>query len=477
MRKRWVWVIFAVVVLAVGVLAVATREREPEYGGSVFEGGNVWAGTPYPAIPGQFNQYGGMVKIMNLGLYYNYSLFGGTLDLPEGLNLIGQQGGTSYFQAGGTNRTPRVLMEDDYAGSGPSLTLNGGLLAAGGVDVRSGWFGESTVVQNGGTHVVTNALNVVGGATSGAQPQRAAYYLNGGSLSARVIELNANEGDSLFVQSNGTTGAETFLGHSVGYYGSFNTYITLAGGSLSCSNFSLDDGRGSFNQSGGALVVSDLLTVSGYRDLNIRYYGRYTFTGGAVTASNINIAADWVIGDGSTNRISNPGFFSLSHLLLINNAVEQLGRFVLASNATIDLAGSASRLSFANSSGETWTGGATLAVLNWNGNPSGGGAEQLKFGTNAFGLTSVQLNQIRFRVGTDFYSAKLLNSGEVVPDQLFPPLAYSKQGNNLVLTWPPGWSLQTATNVAGPYLDVANATSPYTNDMTLDRQQFFRLQQ
>ena len=76
MRKRWVWVIFAVVVLAVGVLAVATREREPEYGGSVFEGGNVWAGTPYPAIPGQFNQFGGTVKIMNLGLYYNYSLDG-----------------------------------------------------------------------------------------------------------------------------------------------------------------------------------------------------------------------------------------------------------------------------------------------------------------------------------------------------------------------------------------------------------------
>jgi hypothetical protein len=32
-RKRWFWVIFAVGVLAVGVLAVATREWEPEYGG------------------------------------------------------------------------------------------------------------------------------------------------------------------------------------------------------------------------------------------------------------------------------------------------------------------------------------------------------------------------------------------------------------------------------------------------------------
>jgi len=33
MRKRWVWVILGAGVLAVGVLAVVTREREPVYGG------------------------------------------------------------------------------------------------------------------------------------------------------------------------------------------------------------------------------------------------------------------------------------------------------------------------------------------------------------------------------------------------------------------------------------------------------------
>jgi hypothetical protein len=33
MRKRWFRVVFAMVVLAVVILAVATREREPEYGG------------------------------------------------------------------------------------------------------------------------------------------------------------------------------------------------------------------------------------------------------------------------------------------------------------------------------------------------------------------------------------------------------------------------------------------------------------
>jgi hypothetical protein len=118
-------------------------------------------------------------------------------------------------------------------------------------------------------------------------------------------------------------------------------------------------------------------------------------------------------------------------------------------------------------------------VINWNGNPSGGGAEQLKFGTNQSGLTPAQLSQIRFRVdgSTNLYSAKILNTGEVVPDQVISPsVAFSKQGNNLVLTWPSGWSLQSATNVLGPYADVPAATSPYTNT-TFQPQRFFRLRQ
>jgi hypothetical protein len=256
--------------------------------------------------------------------------------------------------------------------------------------------------------------------------------------------------------------------------------MTLTGGSLSCSNFTLDDGRGSFTQSGGALTVSNLLTITGYRDLLTRYYGQYIFTGGTVTASNINIASDWVIGDGTSNRISNPGFFSLSHLLQINNAIEQLGRFILATNATIDLSGSASRLSFANSSGETWKGGATLTILNWNGNSSGGGAEQLKFGNNALGLTTTQLSRIRFMNPGGFpsgtYFAQILNTGEIVPTT-GATLTQGRQGNNLVLDWPVGWTLQTATNVLGPYVDLTTATSPYTNDMTTAPQAFFRLRQ
>jgi hypothetical protein len=447
-----------------------------------FAGGTVSIGIPGAAA--SFNQYGGNAVIANLqfsftGSHSTYALYGGNLNLPGGLNLFGENNSMStYLQNGGTNRTPIVFMEASTFGIGPSLTLNGGLLADGNVQLMGDRFGSVAIEQNGGTHIVTNTLSLIGGAQNTSNIKPAEYHLNGGTLSAGTIDVNGNQGDANFIQSSGTASAGTFTVHSVGFMASFNSSATLSGGMLSCSNFTLDDGHGSLNQSGGALVVSNLLTIGGFRDLAVKFYGHYTFTGGTLTASNINITGDWIIGDGSTNRISNPGFISLSHTLQIGNAVEQLGRFILASNATINLAGSASRLSFANSSSATWNGAATLVVTNWNGNPSGGGAEQLKFGTSASGLTAAQLNQIRFQISSNLFSAKILGTGEVVPDQAIgTSLTFSKQGSNLMLTWPSGWTLQSATDVRGPYLDVEGATSPYTVDTTVGSQGFFRLLQ
>jgi hypothetical protein len=449
----------------------------------VFEGGQVVLGFPVSA---RFNQYGGTAVISQLRFGYGadfgggtYSLYGGNLSLPNGLSIIGENNSSqSYFQAGGTNRTTSVFLEPGYYGHGPSFTLNGGLLADNDVSILADDFGSMTLNHNGGTHFITNTLSISGGSTHGQTIRPGTYSLNGGTLSAGAITLDGNSGDAVFAQSNGTTHAGTIYAQSVGYFGSFVVNVTLGGGSLSCSNFTLDDGRGSLNQSGGALTVSNLLTITGYRDLLVRYYGSYAFTGGTLTASNINIAGNWSIGDGGANRISNPGFFRLSHLLQIGNAVEQLGRFILADNATIDLAGTASRLSFANSSGQTWSGATRLIVANWNGNSAGGGAEQLKFGNNQSGLTPAQLSQILFQTGSSFYSAKILNTGEVVPDHLTgPPMTFSRQGNNFVVSWPSGWILQSATNVAGPYSDVSGATSPYQYNTTQSPQQFFRLRQ
>jgi hypothetical protein len=447
----------------------------------VFEAGIVQLGFPTTA---QFNQYGGTALISDLEFGRNvasaggaYSLYGGELDLPNGLTLEGgNNSSSSYLQAGGTNRTTNVLLEGGIFGPAPDFMLNGGLLADNNVSVIADNFGTPTINQNGGSHIVTNVLNIAGSAASSTEIHPGTYRLNNGTLSAGTIILAGSAGDAEFVQTNGTTHAGQIQANG---YWIYKSDLTLSGGSLTASNLSFTDGA-NIHQYAGALVVSNSLAFAGYREPGPKLYSRYELFGGTLSVSNISVGGDWIIGDSSTNRISNPGTCILSHTLVISNAVEQLGRFILASNATIDLAGNASRLSFAKSSAETWAGGATLAVLDWNGNVSGGGAEQLRFGTDSSGLTPMQLSQIQFHLSnsTNVYSAKILNTGEVVPDQaLGATIGFTQSGHNFVLTWPSGWTLQTATNVPGPYVDVPGATSPYTNDTTVDRQRFFRLRQ
>ena len=106
----------------------------------VFEGGLVELGTP---SRGRFYQYGGTAVIASLQFNTfgpracGYSLYGGTLHLPGGVSFSGAQ----YFQAGGTNRTPRVLMGIAYGAGAADFTLDGGLLAVGDVDIQAGYYG------------------------------------------------------------------------------------------------------------------------------------------------------------------------------------------------------------------------------------------------------------------------------------------------------------------------------------------------
>ena len=55
------------------------------------------------------------------------------------------------------------------------------------------------------------------------------------------------------------------------------------------------------------------------------------------------------------------------------------------------------------------------------------------------------------------------------------PLSITRLQDKVVLAWnDPAFSLQSATNVGGPYMTVAGATSPYTNSIS-GSQMHFRL--
>jgi hypothetical protein len=432
----------------------------------LFQAGQVFLGLPVAAT---FNQYGGTAVISDLQFGRGdaaaggtYALYGGNLNLPNGMTIMGGNNARSYYlQAGGTNRTTSVYLEPNLYGLSPSFTLNGGLLADNDVSMVGDDFGGIIINHNGGTHIVTNTLSIAGGNTHGTTIKPAIYNLNGGMLSARTIALGARWGDAWFVQSNGTAQAELIQASAPTDW-FFGTHLTLSGGTLTCSNLFSSGGANHIHQDGGALVVSNALG-----------YGGYAFVGGTLTASNINLGY-WTIGSSSgTRRITNAGTCSVSSLQ-ISNAVEQLGRFIVVASNVIDLAGSASRLSFANSSGQSWTG--TLTVANWNGNVSGGGAEQLKFGTSQSGLTPSQLSRIEFvnpaglPAGT--YSAAILATGEVVPSQR-PAVSMARSSGGMVISWSGNYQLWSSTNLAGPYTMINGATSPYTNSFSGPRRFFY----
>jgi len=58
-----------------------------------------------------------------------------------------------------------------------------------------------------------------------------------------------------------------------------------------------------------------------------------------------------------------------------------------------------------------------------------------------------------------------------------PTLRVQPGVQTAVLLWDSGFTLQSATNVAGPYQDLSGAASPYTNPVATGPQRFFRLRQ
>jgi hypothetical protein len=161
-----------------------------------------------------------------------------------------------------------------------------------------------------------------------------------------------------------------------------------------------------------------------------------------------------------------------------NTNQTDLGRLVLsrgASNSASDLTlpSGVAVIRFRDSSSIAWSNQAVLTIDGWNGSYGGGGHHQIFFGNNSAALTPQQLSQIQFNnpagtIGT--LMAAIRPTGEIVPALR---LDSQRSSAGLVLTWPVGATLQTATNVSGPYSDVA-ASSPYTNRFS-DSQRFFRL--
>ena len=184
----------------------------------------------------------------------------------------------------------------------------------------------------------------------------------------------------------------------------------------------------------------------------------FTVTGGTINQSGTLSAAN-------ANLFFGSGTWQLGPLQL--NPGDNI-------NSTVYLPSGSGIVRFGDSHSLGWSNQAILAIENWSGSGYGGGAQRILFGTSAAALTAPQLSQIRFHdpaaLPAGSYPARILATGEIVPDALISDHA----GQQLALAWGPGWTLQTATNLAGQFTDLVNATSPYTNHFN-DPKRFFRL--
>jgi hypothetical protein len=443
-----------------------------------------------------FYQYGGRVTTGDLSIGShdsgdNYTLYNGELVVRGRLSIHGDYGAENFVQEGGTNFTSELEIRP--LASSPKYTLNNGLLCTSNVTLEVG-YSEPVFEQNGGIHIVADTLTLIGLADRYGT-DFANYFLTNGYLSAKNIVLQA----SAFSQANSTTSVSgTFqLGR---YEDSRFGQLFLDSGTLGCANVSYVRAGADIFQNGGEFIVTNLFSFGGYRHWYPPSQPRYLFSGGTLTARNIQLDAGMFIGSSTPpGRITNPGYFKLSGEITLSNANEHLGRFILAThtvtnfvfangmlvetnsvitNATINFTGNNGVLAFANSTAEAWDGATKLFVTNWNGSLTGGGDDQLRFGNDASALTAAQLNQIRFVNPSGFppgeFLAQILDTGEVVPKPS-PAISFGQSGTNFVLSWSADFTLQTATNVSGPYENLTGAISPYTNFSPSIPERYFRL--
>ena len=253
--------------------------------------------------------------------------------------------------------------------------------------------------------------------------------------------------------------------------GSHLSTFILNGGVLSSSNTTIDFTPGLFMQSAGVHIVTNLLRVS-HPDNG----SGYIQTGGQLIAPNIQVNTGAAFHhDGGS--VSNANLLTLGGQNSAwdeHTTGQQMGRLLLGDFAsTLSLPSSACVLRFANSSGVVWSNQAMLTIEHWNGSRIGGGQHQIYFGSDSTGLAPRQIGQIQFHNPAGYSGlapAIILSTGEIVPASLVQATRF---GNALVLQFPAGATLQTSTNVTGPYTDI-QATNPYTNGLT-DRLRFFRV--
>jgi hypothetical protein len=354
---------------------------------------------------------------------------------------------------------------------GGTYTLSNGVLRTGYTAVESR---DSTFTHVGGSHIATNGLSLYGFIKGPAQPFYARYELLSGNLVTSQLDLST-AGFNHTGGTNQVSGSVVFHAQYDGPSG-----YSLSSGTLLCSNITIGGGgryeSAGISQAGGTIIISNRLEIG---EDSIYYEpAAYNLDAGVLQVNTLRI---WPYG---TFRVTGGSLISTGMVQLAGGRIEmlapqaQFGPLDFSRTSYIAFASSPSVLRFANSRDSLLDFGILLVITNWSGSTNGGGYHQLIFGNSADAWTPGQLGDTLFRNPAGLppgdYPARILANGEVVPISS-PLLMVSRGTNSATLSWSGPYTLQTATNVAGPYLDLSNASSPYSVQANGERQRYFRL--
>jgi hypothetical protein len=258
----------------------------------------------------------------------------------------------------------------------------------------------------------------------------------GGNLTfSGTVDLGANTSTATVLSVSNTTTTFSGVLTNTGGLGKMGPGTLVLSGA-SANTYGSTSANGNTTVSGGTLKLSKTAGIAAVAKGSL-----IANTGGLLLLGAANQVADTVPMTLGGGTFQTAGFS------------EQLGTLALTANSLIDLGASASILKYAASSAVAWTGGTILTVTNWNGSYSGGGAEQLIFGSASSALTSGQVSQIRFANPPGFpagtYAAAILSTGEVVP-LTAPPGLTSQPGDLSVLAGSNVSFTVTATGTPAP---------------------------
>ena len=343
---------------------------------------------------------------------------GGTFQLLAGATLgVTSEDGIATSGATGNIRTPGRIFS-----TGSHLIYNGSADQSVGNGLANTNKANLTIDNSGNTvtleenTTITGVLTVTEGSTFDLS------IFNLGSPTNIVLEGGAATGSAITGTGLLTLGGNITVNDAAGVgTGGASISAPLALGANRTITVA-DDGSGATDLAINAIISGAFgVTKAGDGALDLAaantYTGTTTISGGTLRLANgserIANNSKLILGGGSFSTGETTGFS------------ETVSTLKLTDDSSIDLGTGDHTLTFANSSGESWTAGKVLTVTGWTGTieVSGGGtAGKIQVGVG--GLTSSQLAQITFSGFSP--GAVITGSGEVVPKA---KLFYSKSSS------------------------------------------------